>query len=144
MVWVTQLVVDDSVCGGLVQIWLTLAVLRLSVLANSTGLVSGAYRFLGVFHMLLISLYFFSLACCFLVTVSPSACMQVPVEHVHMNSQQRDFDDICPLLFNMRRGAQPLDSSVHVTFKEMSSVVCNWPVSWLHCHLLSIIGCTSF
>lgn len=46
--------------GDLVQIWLTLGVLRLSVLVNSAGLVAGAYQSFRLFHMLLIALYFSS------------------------------------------------------------------------------------
>lgn len=70
-------------------------------------------------------LAFFLLGPLFLVTVSPSVC-KVPVEHVHLKSQQRA---LYPLLLNLRRENQILDSSVHVIFKKLSSVVCNCPVS---------------
>lgn len=46
--------------GGLVWIWQTLGVLSLTVLVNSTGLlVSKAYQFLGDFHTLSLSMYYF-------------------------------------------------------------------------------------
>ena len=52
-----------EVCaGGVVQIWTVCGVLSLSALINPTGqLVSKAHEFLGGFHTLPVSMYFFSL-----------------------------------------------------------------------------------
>lgn len=60
--------------GGLVQIWLTLGALNLSVPGDSTRLlVSRADQFLESFTTYCLSSYFSSLqACCLLVTISPS------------------------------------------------------------------------
>lgn len=73
------------------EIGLALGVLSLSGHTYSTGLVSGAYQFLGVFHKLLISFCVSSLVFCFLVTVSPSTYIETCRT---LFTQQRDFVSI--------------------------------------------------
>lgn len=139
MWWAAQLIV---VCaGGLVEIGLALGVLSLSAHTYSTGLVSWAYQFLGVFHMLLISFCVSSLVFCFLVTVSPSTY----IEMCRTLFTQAHSKGTLSIVAQNKKDENAWGTVLCLsTFEELSSVVCSWHVSQIYCHLLSIIGYISF
>ena len=81
--------------GGLVQIWPSFGVLSLSVLMDSTGLrLSWAHRSMGESYLLSLNRnFFFSLACCFPVIISPLV-PKAPAEPGRKRSHRRGLSEI--------------------------------------------------